>query len=265
MKELQILCGYLNFLNKAIYPGRVFTRRMYAKYANVVDYRMSESSTDSQHHIEYWKLKQYHHVRLDREFKADCKVWLEFLNNENLHRVISRPMIDTMAFKSAEITNFTSDASAAKLLGFGCVLDNNWCYGAWGQTFIEEDKPSIEFLELYALCIGILTWQELLQNRRIIIFCDNTAVVQMVNNLTSSCQHSMYLLRILVLNGLLYNRRVYVRYIDTKSNYLSDSLSRMRIDKFKSLAPKSINQFPDIPSAELWPPQHIFRAANSTQ
>ena len=32
VKELQSLCGYLNFLCKAIFPGRPFVRRMYAKY-----------------------------------------------------------------------------------------------------------------------------------------------------------------------------------------------------------------------------------------
>ena len=36
IKDLQVLCGYLNFLNKAIYPGHAFTRRMYAKYAHLV-------------------------------------------------------------------------------------------------------------------------------------------------------------------------------------------------------------------------------------
>ena len=33
VRDLQVLCGYLNFLKKAIHPGRAFTRRMYAKYA----------------------------------------------------------------------------------------------------------------------------------------------------------------------------------------------------------------------------------------
>ena len=35
VKELQQLCGYLNFLNRAIHPGRVFMRRMYAKYTKI--------------------------------------------------------------------------------------------------------------------------------------------------------------------------------------------------------------------------------------
>ena len=49
VKQLQVLTGYLNFLTKAIPPGRTFTRRMYAKYANL-----------------HPKLKQHHHVAIDR-------------------------------------------------------------------------------------------------------------------------------------------------------------------------------------------------------
>ena len=35
--ELQQLCGFLNFLNRAVFPGRVFTRRMYSKFAGCVN------------------------------------------------------------------------------------------------------------------------------------------------------------------------------------------------------------------------------------
>ena len=36
--KLQQLCGFLNFLNRAIFPGRAFTRKMYSKFAGVVNY-----------------------------------------------------------------------------------------------------------------------------------------------------------------------------------------------------------------------------------
>ena len=39
--------------------------------------------------------------------------------------------------------------------------------------FIENDQPSIAFLELYALCVGILMWNQELRNCRIVVFCDN--------------------------------------------------------------------------------------------
>ena len=50
--EVQSLCGYLNFLNKAIFPGRAFTQRMYSKYAEVIN-KVSKVKS---------KLKNHHHV-----------------------------------------------------------------------------------------------------------------------------------------------------------------------------------------------------------
>ena len=67
VQVLQELCGYLNFLCKAIFPGRPFIRRMNAKYSQV----LTKGSN----------LKPYHHVRLDAEFKVDCNVWLNFLDD----------------------------------------------------------------------------------------------------------------------------------------------------------------------------------------
>ena len=78
VRDLQVLCGYLNFLNKAIYPGRAFTCRMYSKYAVQWEKRHRNKST--------FKFKPYHHIKLDREFKSDCKIWLTFLQHEDLRK-----------------------------------------------------------------------------------------------------------------------------------------------------------------------------------
>ena len=64
IKEIQSLTGILNFFNRAIVPGRAFTRRMYAK--------LTTKNTLGK------KLQQHHHVYLDQEFKKDCEVWLMF-------------------------------------------------------------------------------------------------------------------------------------------------------------------------------------------
>ena len=68
IKQLQVLTGYLNFLIRAIFPGRVFTRRMYAKYSKESCARQGN------------KLKSYHHIKLDNEFRFDCEVWRIFLS-----------------------------------------------------------------------------------------------------------------------------------------------------------------------------------------
>ena len=68
VKQVQTLTGILNFLHKAIVPGRAFTRRMYSKIPIT-----SKSGK---------QLKGHHHVNIDKEFKGDCWVWIEFLNSD---------------------------------------------------------------------------------------------------------------------------------------------------------------------------------------
>ena len=89
-----------------------------------------------------------------------------------------------------------SDASKNVSLGFGATFQDKWLFGQWEPGYIQQNNPSIEYLELYALIAAILTWGEerALVNARIIIFCDNTAVVEMVNSLTVKCRNCMYLL-----------------------------------------------------------------------
>ena len=201
VKELQALCGYLNFLAKIIIPGRVFLRRMYSKYSKCVDFPHSFNKFSPEFQLKR-KLKQHHHVRLDREFKSDCSIWLKFLTTEEMHKIINRPMVDVvLPLTNVEVLDFYSDASAAVDLGFGCILDGSWLCKKWEPGFIQEKEPSIEYLELFALIAGVLTWSETkLTNRRVVIFCDNMAVVHMVNKNASTCRHCMTLLRLLVLN-----------------------------------------------------------------
>ena len=207
IKDIQKLTGLLNFLQKVIVPGRTFTRRMYDKL----------KMQDLKGRI----LKHYHHIRVDEDFRKDCKVWEVVLSQ------LYRPFVDFKKSFHATTLKFLTDASLNENYGFGAVFDTNWTFGRWGKIFIKEQKPSIAFLELYALCAGILTWSDRMRNMRVVIFCDNESVVNIVNKMTSKCPKCMKLVRILVYNSILYNRRVFVRHIKTELNVLADSLSRM--------------------------------------
>ena len=230
VKQVQCLTGILNFLNRAIVPGRVFTRRMYAKL----------KTTDSKGR----RLKQYHHISVGREYKSDCKIWEMFLDNAEAS-VLCRPFTDSKLYQTSDQLAFYTDASG--VLGFGCFFDGRWTFGSWERKFLEECEPSIEFLELYALCVAIMTWEYVpsLNNKRIIIFCDNQAVVSMVNNTTSGCKNCMVLLRMLVLNNLKHNRRIAVKYIRSADNILADSLSRGDFERFWANAPANTRGQPD--------------------
>ena len=74
----------------------------------------------------------------------------------------------------------------------------------------------------------------------------------MVNNLSSSCPNCMTLLRLLVLNNLKHDRRVFVKYISSKANYLADSLSRLDFDRFRRLGGNKMNDYPNKVSALIW-------------
>ena len=240
-----MLTGYLNFLTRAIFPGRAFTRRIYTKYSKVLG---KEG---------LFKLKHYHHVRLDKEFHFDCQVWRCFLSNP-IKRIVCRPMVDLTSVTTAAELNSYSDASANEHLGCGAIFDNQWLFCQWEPGYIKQNSPSIGYLELYALCAAILTWGDQLKDSRIVVFCDNMAVVHMINQLSSSCGNCMYLLRLLTLSGLVDNRRVFARHVMGINNELADSLSRLQFQRFWKLAPSSMAKQLSRISKLVWPPCKIW-------
>ena len=69
----------------------------------------------------------------------------------------------------------------------------------------------------------------------------------------------MYLLRMLMLNNLLYNRVIKVKYISSKENDLADSLSRLDFKRFWRLAQVMTNEQPTPLSSQLWPMSKIWQ------
>ena len=146
VKELQNITGLLIFLNMAIHPGRAFTRRLYAKFS----------------HIERKRLKPHRHIRLEAEFKEDCKVWIKFLSIGG--SMTNRPFIDLHTLEFADTLDFYTDAAKGKDLGFGGVFQHRWLFGQWETGFIERFDPSIEYLELFGVCTAVYTWSKPLRN-----------------------------------------------------------------------------------------------------
>ena len=156
IKQIQVLTGSLNFLTRAIVPGRVFTRGMYTKLCH----------TDSRGRV----LKDHHHVRIDKEFKEDCKVWTKFLEQDTRGSNLCQPFLDINKFEMSDTLNFYSDASGK--IGFGAIFNDHWMFGHWNEQFL-KDKPSIGYQELFGLCAVLLTWGNEIRNTQIVVFCDN--------------------------------------------------------------------------------------------
>ena len=142
----------------------------------------------------------------------------------------------------------------------GTVFNDRWIVARLNCQFICEQKPSIEFVELFALTAAILSWTNMkeLQNTRCVIFCDNEAVVHMINKKVSSCRQCMKLIRLLVLEDILANRKIRVRHIKSADNVLSDALSRLDFKRFWKHAPPSMNKKADLLPATIWPPEKLW-------
>ena len=149
--------------------------------------------------------------------------------------------------------DFYTDASGK--IGMGGVCGSSWMHAIWSEEFLVTN-PSIELQELYALVAGVLAWIDRFANSRVILFCDNQAVVAMVNNTSSSCGKCMVLIRILVLHCLKTNVRVYARFVPTKENTRADLLSRNAIQHFKSnyYHDDLLTAVPDV----IWPIEKMF-------
>ena len=238
LNQLQKICGFLNFLGKCIIPGRAFTRRLYVYTSND-------------------KLKPHHHIKVNAEMKADLTMWLTFLEHPTAY---SRPFLDFSNTLVADEIYMYSDASGK--IGMGALCQQDWMFGLWSKDFIQKYRPSIEYLELFGVVAGVLTWIHRFRNRRIILFCDNESVVKMINITSTSCKNCMVLIRILVLKGLIENVRIFAKHVEGVKNTLADNLSRNRLDLFfknsKRLGHR-INSYPtQIPDA-IWPVDKIWK------
>ena len=235
-REVQELCGFLNFLGKCIVPGRAFTRRMYAQAQKVK--------------------KPHHHIPINKEFRMDLTMWMEFIMDQE---IFARPFFEFQNDVHFSPIDFFTDASGTR--GAGGYCGRQWFMIPWDQEFLREAAPSINYLELYALTVGIFCWLSDWRNRKIVIFCDNQSVIHMVNNTTSRCKNCMYLIRMITLHCLRNNVKLKVKYVPSAQNTFADLLSRLQYSKFRQTAKatgKSFEEYPvEIPSflenvANLW-------------
>ena len=221
LKQLQQLCGYLNFLCKAIVPGRAFTRRLYAHGKGLK--------------------KQNHHLKITAEIRMDLELWMNFINGQHVY---ARPFFQFNNKTTSDEISFYTDASST--LGCGGICDTAWFMMEWDEQFTVV--PSINYLELYALTVGIINFLDRFKNRKITIFCDNQSVVHMINSTTSSCKNSMVLIRIIVLKCLYLNIKLTAKYVPSKENVFADKLSRLDYKGFRKEARRRGMKFDNRPT-----------------
>ena len=238
--QIQKLAGFLNFLCKAILPGRAFTQRLYALTSNK----------------EGQLLKKHHHIRVTNEVKGDLKMWLNFLNHQS---IVARPFMDFSKTYLPEETLLFSDASRSLRKGCGSWCKDEFYSQMWDKDFINKYEPSIQYLELYAVAVAVVLWIHKFKNKKIYMNCDNQAVCKMISNNTLGCRNCMVLIRIITMESLIHNIKVFGLHLESKKNSIADALSRDQWNRFRRLSKKQ--GFPNyrlkIPDS-LWPMEKLW-------
>lgn len=215
LREIQSLIGLLSFAVTVVVPGRPFLRRM----------------IDLTKGIQY----PFHQRRINKEVRADLKVWLEFIENFN-----GRSMFLDDVWQSSDVLNLYTDSSTT--VGFGAVFGSHWAYGSWDSQFVGKN---IAILEFYPIVLAVHLWGSKLRNKCVTFFTDNLSLVHVINKQTSKDAEIMTLLRRLVLVCLQNNILFRSTHVPGKLNNQCDALSRLQIPRFWHVSKgKAMDQFP---------------------
>ncbi len=155
LKPLQSLIGSLNFMCRAIAPGRPFCRRLINATCGLT--------------------KPHHHLRISPGMRQDLKMWLCFFQSFN-----GVSMFHNNFWSSNEEISLYTVVQVAS--GFGAYFGGKWTYSSWPEELImQRITQDITVLELFPILVAVSIWGQELVNKKLLFRCDNQAVVCIIN------------------------------------------------------------------------------------
>lgn len=221
LRMLQSLIGSLQFLCRAIAPGRPFLRRLSFLTKKIK--------------------KPDHWIRLAKGAKGDLQTWLTFLDKYN-----GISLFRDIQWSEAEQLKLYTDSSH---IAMGIYFNGRWAYQEWPEGFVDRDT-SIAFLELFPIAVALVLWAPELANKKVMFKSDNMSVVHIINKMVSDCPRIMRVVRFIVLKTLDFNISVRASHVEGACN-ISDSLSRLKITSFITQAQEADPYPTPIPST-VW-------------
>ena len=134
---------------------------------------------------------------------------------------------------SSDTLRLYSDAAGVHG-GFAAVFGNDWFTGIWPP---EIEPEHITVKELFPIVLAVEIWGKCLENRKVLFFTDNSAVVEIINKTSSKVSVIMRLVRRLVLASLKHNIYFRAKHIPGNHNVVCDLLSRFSFQKVRLIAP----------------------------
>ena len=222
-RELLSLIGKLAHASTVVRVGRIFLRRLI------------NLSTQA--------ARLHHWLHLSMEARADIAWWKTFLEAWN-HRSMM-----CMADPPAPDIIFSSDASGT--WGCGASWGKAWLQLEWSK---EWSEISIAAKELVPIVLACAVWGKQWQGKRVLVWCDNLAVVQIIRGLGSRDPLLMHLLRLLYFFMAAHSIQLTANHIPGVHNTIADSLSRNFMQVFRQLLPAAHPTATEVPD-EL---QHLL-------
>ena len=194
--QLQRLAGKLNWACKVVYGGRTFLRRI----LNVMNSLKFPSSR----------------CRLTAEFYGDLQWWNDFLEtfNGKCDFLDDRP-----------VTTLYTDASTN---GVDASFEGNWFYSYFPVDFPWSTHLHMNYKEVICVVFAALYWAPYWQNKSVVVRCDNTAAVAMLNKGSTKHPVMMVFLRMLFWLSATYNFHLKAYHIPGVANVEADHVSRFR-------------------------------------
>ena len=229
--ELQSLIGTLQFVSKCVQQSRIFLNRLLDALRSVSDG------------------KQF---KISGAFRKDLRWWSKFIDIFN-----GVSYIPPLLWAEPDVT-FSTDSC---LTGCGGIRCHEYFHASF-PTFIRDQKLPIHKLEMLAVLVGVRLWGKNCEGQKIRIYCDNDAVVQVINSSKTRDSFMGTCLRELWFEVAKYHFQLRAIHLPGEDNRIADWLSRWDVgqcyqDSFRSFISEEPCKY-----FEIFTPSTLFEFAD---
>jgi hypothetical protein len=193
--ELQSLIGKLQFISKCVQQSRIFINRL-------LDTLRSISAQKS--------------FIIPEAFRKDLRWWSKFVDIFN-----GVSYIPPSIWAEPDVT-FSTDSC---LTGCGGICGYEYFHASFPDFIQSQDLP-IHKLEMLAVLVGVRLWGKMCEGQKIRIYCDNQAVVQVINSSRTKDSFMGTCLRELWLEVSKFGFQLRAIHLPGEENRVADWLSR---------------------------------------
>ena len=111
-------------------------------------------------------------------------------------------------------------------LAGGAYWSGHWIQSHWSGDQVDSGTV---WKELFAIASAVNTWGHHWPKKKVLVHCDNQAVVEIWKKSTTNCPEVISLFHMLYFCAAQYNIHVIVTHIAGTDNCITDALSRFQV------------------------------------